>query len=115
VSEDLPANKTLTLLILVTKVLINNCCGLKYILDLDCYKAFVLNIVVFIRWFEFGLLKLHDMEQDINLEIYTQSVPVPTSIVELISDDTPNDYEHIATGLSIPVSHFMASNLKVII
>jgi non-canonical (house-cleaning) NTP pyrophosphatase len=65
------------------------------------------------KWFEFGLLKLHDMEQDINLEIYTQSVPVPTSIVELISDDTPNDYEHIATGLSIPVSHFMASNLKV--
>lgn len=54
------------------------------------------------------------MERNIDLEIYTQSVPVPTSIVSLIKDDTPKDYEHISTGFSIPVAHFMASNLKVI-
>lgn len=66
------------------------------------------------RWYEFGLLKLNDMERNIDLEVYTQSVPVPSSIVGLISDDTPKDYEHISTGLSIPVAHFMASNLKVI-
>lgn len=53
------------------------------------------------------------MERNIDLEVYTQSVPVPTSIVALISEDTPKDYEHISTGLSIPVAHFMASNLKV--
>lgn len=53
------------------------------------------------------------MERNLDLEIYTQSVPVPTSIVSLIRDDTPVDYEHISTGLSIPVAHFMASNLKV--
>lgn len=53
------------------------------------------------------------MERNIDLEVYTQSVPVPTSIVALIIDDTPKDYEHITTGFSIPVAHFMASNLKV--
>lgn len=53
------------------------------------------------------------MERNIDLEVYTQSVPVPTSIVSLIRDDTPVDYEHISTGFSIPVAHFMASNLKV--
>lgn len=53
------------------------------------------------------------MERNIDLEVYTQSVPVPSSIVGLISDDTPKDYEHIQTGFSIPVAHFMASNLKV--
>jgi len=53
------------------------------------------------------------MERNIDLEVYTQSVPVPASIVGLISDDTPKDYEHISTGFSIPVAHFMASNLKV--
>jgi hypothetical protein len=53
------------------------------------------------------------MELDIDLEVYTQSVPVPAAIVGLISDDTPKDYEHISTGFSIPVAHFMASNLKV--
>ncbi|XP_025412239.1 protein PRRC1-like isoform X2 [Sipha flava] len=65
------------------------------------------------KWYEFGLLKLNDMERNIDLEVYTQSVPVPTSIVSLINDDTPKDYEHISTGFSIPVAHFMASNLKV--
>lgn len=68
---------------------------------------------IFNRWYEFGLLKLNDMERNIDLEIYTQSVPVPASIVGLINDDTPKDYEHITTGFSIPVAHFMASNLKV--
>jgi len=53
------------------------------------------------------------MERNIDLEVYTQSVPVPAAIVGLISDDTPKDYEHISTGFSIPVAHFMASNLKV--
>lgn len=65
------------------------------------------------KWYEFGLLKLNDMERNIDLEVYTQSVPVPTSIVSLINDDTPKDYEYISTGFSIPVAHFMASNLKV--
>ncbi|XP_050422133.1 protein PRRC1-like isoform X2 [Adelges cooleyi] len=65
------------------------------------------------KWYEFGLLKLNDMEQNIDLEIYTQSVPVPSSVVRLISDDTPKDYEHLSTGFSIPVANFMASNLKV--
>jgi len=53
------------------------------------------------------------MERNIDLEVYTQSVPVPATIVGLISDDTPKDYEYISTGFSIPVAHFMASNLKV--
>lgn len=53
------------------------------------------------------------MERNIDLEVYTQSVPVPNSIVGLINDDTPKDYEHLTTGFSIPVAHFMASNLKV--
>lgn len=53
------------------------------------------------------------MERNIDLEVYTQSVPVPASIVGLINDDTPKDYEHLTTGFSIPVAHFMASNLKV--
>lgn len=65
------------------------------------------------KWYEFGLLKLNDMERNIDLEVYTQSVPVPATIVGLISDDTPKDYEYISTGFSIPVAHFMASNLKV--
>ncbi|XP_050542049.1 protein PRRC1-B-like isoform X2 [Daktulosphaira vitifoliae] len=65
------------------------------------------------KWYEFGLLKLHDLEKNIDLEIYTQSIPVPSSVVRLISDDTPKDYEHLSTGFSIPVAHFMASNLKV--
>lgn len=70
-------------------------------------------VIIFIRWYEFGLLKLNDMERNIDLEVYTQSVPVPATIVGLISDDTPKDYEYISTGFSIPVAHFMASNLKV--
>lgn len=53
------------------------------------------------------------MERNIDIEVYTQSVPVPTSIVGLINDDTPKDYEHLSTGFCIPVAHFMASNLKV--
>lgn len=73
----------------------------------------LLKYYFFIRWYEFGLLKLNDMERNIDLEVYTQSVPVPSSIVGLISDDTPKDYEFIQTGFSIPVAHFMASNLKV--
>lgn len=53
------------------------------------------------------------MERNIDIEVYTQSVPVPSSIVGLINDDTPKDYEHLSTGFCIPVAHFMASNLKV--
>lgn len=71
-----------------------------------------MNAILF-RWYEFGLLKLNDLERNIDLEVYTQSVSVPSAIVGLISDDTPKDYEHISTGFSIPVAHFMASNLKV--
>ncbi|VVC32620.1 Hypothetical protein CINCED_3A015843 [Cinara cedri] len=65
------------------------------------------------KFYELGFLKLNDMERNIDVEVYTQSVPVPTSIVSLIRDDTPLDYEQISTGFSIPVAHFMASNLKV--
>ncbi|XP_075216145.1 protein PRRC1-A-like [Lycorma delicatula] len=65
------------------------------------------------KWYDLGALVLSDAERGLVLETFTQMTPVPSSIVTLAQDDTPDDYPLSSTGFSITVGGLMASNLHV--
>lgn len=60
-----------------------------------------------------GVLILNDPIRDINLQTFTQMTPIPTSVVNLAQEDTPNDYPLKWSGLSIPIGNLMGKNLNV--
>lgn len=68
---------------------------------------------MYFRWYDLGVLLLSDPSRGINLQMFTQMTPVPSSIVALAKDDTPVDYAHASSGYSVTIGSLMANNLHV--
>lgn len=68
---------------------------------------------LFHRWYDLDLLVLHELEKGLQLETYSQMIPIPTSIINLAREDTEKDYKYLNSGFSVTVSHIMGSNLQV--
>jgi len=65
------------------------------------------------RWFDVGALVLSDITRGVTLESFTQMTPVPTAIVAMAQEETPEDEQKSSMGLKIPIGSLMASNLHV--
>ncbi len=55
------------------------------------------------RWFDLGCVVLKDPANNIDLQVFTQAVPVPTEYVMSAQDQTPSDYNLRWSGLSVTV------------
>lgn len=55
------------------------------------------------KWFDVGCIVLEDPTRNINLEIFTQAVPVPPEIISHIQSATPSDYSLSWSGLSVTI------------
>lgn len=53
------------------------------------------------KWFDIGCVILEDPIRNINLEVFTQAVPVPMDIISHIQSATPADYSLSWSGLSV--------------
>ena len=51
-------------------------------------------------------------EKNLRLETYSQMIPVPKTITNVIREDTPKDYEFIETGYGVTISQIMSANLQ---
>jgi hypothetical protein len=60
-----------------------------------------------------GVLMLKDPGREINLQTFTQLIPVPSAVVALARDDTPSDYPLLYSGLAVTIGSLMARNLQV--
>lgn len=55
------------------------------------------------KWFDIGCVVLEDPARNINLEMFTQAVPVPPEIVSHVQSATPADYNLSWSGLSVTI------------
>ncbi|KAK9307283.1 hypothetical protein QLX08_002310 [Tetragonisca angustula] len=65
------------------------------------------------KWYDLGVIVLNDPKRNVNLQTFTQMTPVPSQIVTMAQEATPEDYPLKWSGLSITVGSLMASNLQV--
>lgn len=59
-----------------------------------------------IRWFDIGCLLLQDPAQGIELQTYTQAVPVPIEYIQQAQDETPSDYGLGWSGLAVTIGNY---------
>ncbi|XP_039266744.2 protein PRRC1-like [Styela clava] len=55
------------------------------------------------KWFDIGCVMLEDPARNINLEMFTQAVPIPPEIVSHVQSATPSDYNLSWSGLSVTI------------
>nr|CAD7571426.1 unnamed protein product [Timema californicum] len=65
------------------------------------------------KWYDTGVLLLHDPVRELSLHVFTQLTPVPASVVSVAQADTPDDYPLRSSGLSVTVGSLMGNNLQV--
>lgn len=65
------------------------------------------------KWYDLGVILLNDPKNNVNLQTFTQMTPVPSQIVLLAQQDTPEDYPLKWSGLSVTIGSLMANNLQV--
>ncbi|XP_043254919.1 protein PRRC1-like isoform X1 [Colletes gigas] len=65
------------------------------------------------KWYDLGVILLNDPKNNVNLQTFTQMTPVPSQIVIMAQDGTPENYNLKWSGLSVTVGSLMASNLQV--
>ncbi|XP_018334319.1 protein PRRC1 [Agrilus planipennis] len=65
------------------------------------------------RWYELAVVLLKDPIRQLSLHTYTQMTPIPSEIVALAQESTPQDYPLRETGLSVTIGSIMAENLGV--
>ena len=63
------------------------------------------------RWYDMGCIVLKDPEHNIELQVFTQAVPVPTEYVLSAQDQTPSDYNLRWSGLSVTIGQVIHSQL----
>ncbi|CAG2054768.1 unnamed protein product [Timema podura] len=64
------------------------------------------------KWYDTGVLLLHDPVRELSLHVFTQLTPVPASVVSVAQADTPDDYPLRSSGLSVTVGSLMGNNLQ---
>lgn len=55
----------------------------------------------FNRWYDIGCIVLDDPVLGINLQVYTQSTPIPNECVNQMRFETPIDYAAKSTGYAV--------------
>lgn len=65
------------------------------------------------KWYDLGVILLNDPKRNVNLQTFTQMIPVPSQIVTMAQEATPEDYPLKWSGLAVTVGSLMASNLQV--
>ncbi|XP_043672799.1 protein PRRC1-B-like isoform X1 [Vespula pensylvanica] len=65
------------------------------------------------KWYDLGVILLNDPKHNVNLQTFTQMTPVPSQIVALAQEATPEDYPLKWSGLSVTVGSLMANSLQV--
>lgn len=65
------------------------------------------------KWYDLGVILLNDPKRNVNLQTFTQMTPVPSQIVTVAQEATPEDYPLKWSGLSVTVGSLMANNLQV--
>ncbi|XP_076761044.1 protein PRRC1-like isoform X2 [Xylocopa sonorina] len=65
------------------------------------------------KWYDLGVILLNDPKRNVNLQTFTQMTPVPSQIVTMAQEATPEDYPLKWSGLSVTVGSLMATNLQV--
>ncbi|XP_003705267.1 protein PRRC1-B isoform X2 [Megachile rotundata] len=65
------------------------------------------------KWYDLGVVLLNDPKHNVNLQTFTQMTPVPSQIVTMAQEATPEDYPLKWSGLAVTVGSLMASSLQV--
>ncbi|XP_043480013.1 protein PRRC1-like isoform X2 [Leptopilina heterotoma] len=65
------------------------------------------------KWYDLGVILLDDPKNNVSLQTFTQMTPVPSQIVTMAEQATPEDYPHKETGLAMTVGNLLANNLQV--
>lgn len=65
------------------------------------------------KWYDLGVILLNDPKRNVNLQSFTQMTPVPSQIVAMAEEGTPEDYPLKWSGLSVTVGSLMANSLQV--
>ena len=65
------------------------------------------------KWYDLDLILLNDQKNNVSLQTFTQMTPVPSQIVTLAEQATPQDYPFRLSGLAVTVGSLMANNLQV--
>lgn len=65
------------------------------------------------KWYDLGVILLDDPKNNVNLQTFTQMTPVPSQIVTMAQEATPEDYPLRWSGLAVTIGSLMASSLQV--
>lgn len=65
------------------------------------------------RWYDLAVLILSDPGRHIHLQTFTQMTPIPTAVISVLREDTPQDYPLRNTGFKVTIGSVMARNLQV--
>lgn len=63
------------------------------------------------KWHDLAIIVLEDVKRNINLQTFTQMTPVPSQIVEIAKESTPEHYSK--DGYSVTIGSLMGTNLQV--
>ncbi|KAK0181302.1 hypothetical protein PV327_003595 [Microctonus hyperodae] len=65
------------------------------------------------KWYELAVLILEDPKNRVSVQTFTQMTPVPSQIVAMAQESTPDDYPLKSMGLAVSIASLMATNLQV--
>ncbi|XP_066597065.1 protein PRRC1-like isoform X2 [Prorops nasuta] len=65
------------------------------------------------KWYDIGVIVLNDPKNNVNLQTFTQMTPVPSQIVTMAQQATPEDYPLKWSGLAVTIGSLMANSLQV--
>lgn len=65
------------------------------------------------KWYELAVLILDDPKNRVSVQMFTQMTPVPSQIVAMAQESTPDDYPLKSMGLAVSIGSLMATNLQV--
>ncbi len=64
-------------------------------------------------WHDIGCIALSDPVLGIDLQVYTQSTPIPNECVNVLMCETPKDYVLKSSGYAVTIGQVMAQKLNV--
>ncbi|XP_034939063.1 protein PRRC1-like isoform X2 [Chelonus insularis] len=65
------------------------------------------------KWYELAVILLNDPKNEVNLQMFTQMIPVPSQVVAMAQESTPDNYPLKSLGFAVPIGNLMATNLEV--
>ncbi|XP_076226254.1 protein PRRC1-like isoform X2 [Nomia melanderi] len=65
------------------------------------------------KWFDLGVVLLDDPKRKVTFHTFTQMTPVPTEMVIMAQEATPEDYPPKWSGLAVTIDSLIANDLQV--